>query len=76
MVGAKLATLKNGEVGNGRKVAPQNCGATSVANASSLLNVGSRSIETARKVIDSKSQPLIAASMSLLNDSTKWHAMR
>ena len=61
MVGAKLATLKNGEVGNGRKVGPSNEGATSVGNASQLLNVGESSIERAKQVIDSKSKPLIDA---------------
>ncbi len=53
--------LKNGEVGNGRKVGPSNEGATSVGGAASLLNVGSSSIERAKQVIDSKSKPLIAA---------------
>lgn len=61
MVGAKLATLKNGEVGNGRKVGPSNEGATSVGNASRILNVGASSIERAKQVIDAKSKPLIAA---------------
>ncbi len=59
MVGAKLATLKNGQKKTDR--AGQNCPPQSNDDAASLLGVSPRSIKTAKQVIDSKSKPLIEA---------------
>lgn len=60
IVAARMATLKNGQIGNGRKVGPQNCGATS-EDAAKLLNVSKRSVETAKYVLEHGSKDLIEA---------------
>jgi len=59
MVGAKLATLKNGQRKTDR--AGQICPAQSNDDAAALLNVSKSSIKTAKQVLDAKSKPLIAA---------------
>jgi ParB-like chromosome segregation protein Spo0J len=61
IVAAKMANLKNGQAGNGRKVDPQNCGSTSTEDAAKLLNVSERSIESAKQVIKSADAKVIAA---------------
>jgi len=60
IVGAKLATFKHGQVGNGRKVDPQICGSTfTTEEASRLVNVSERSIENAKRVIADGSKTLV-----------------
>jgi len=61
MVAAKMANLKNGQIGNGRKVGPSNEGATSVESASKLLDVSISTVERARRVLANGSQALIDA---------------
>lgn len=57
MVAAKLATLKRGQVGNGRKVEGQNC--TSTDDAAEMLNVSPRSVKTAKHVISKGSREVV-----------------
>ncbi len=59
LIGATLAGLKHGQNKTDREV--QNCTSQSIDDAAELLNVSPRSIKTAKKVIESKSQPLIEA---------------
>jgi len=61
MVSGRMANLKNGQVGNGRKVAPSKDGATTVSEAAAILNVSTKSVERAKSVIDKGSQALIEA---------------
>ena len=62
MVAAKMATLKRGEVGNGRpKVEVQICTSTSMDEAADMLNVSRRSVATAKKVIESAAPALVDA---------------
>ena len=58
LVAAKMANLK---VGRPDKTIPQNCGITSVENAATLLNVSSRSVESAKHVLANGSKALIDA---------------
>lgn len=51
MVAASIANLKNGEVGNGRKVATQICVPT-VEDAAKLMNTSKRSVTNAKSVKD------------------------
>ncbi len=51
--GAKLATLKHGQHGK----APSKDGATLTADVSSLLNIGTKSIERAKQILESKHNP-------------------
>jgi DNA modification methylase len=50
MVAARMATLKNGEVGNGRKVGAQICVPT-IEEAAKAVNVSPRSVVAAKQVI-------------------------
>jgi len=56
-VAAKLATLKRGEAGNGRKVELQFCSST-ISDAASLLSVSPRSVQAASYVHDYGCQQL------------------
>jgi len=55
MVAAKIATLKHGEVGNGRKVDAQICAPTTT-DAASTLNVSRRSVQNAKQVLEQGSK--------------------
>jgi len=60
IVGAKLATFKHGQVGNGRKVEAEISASTfTVEGASKLLNVSESSIEKAKRVISEGSKSLV-----------------
>jgi hypothetical protein len=59
MIAAKMATLKRGDAGNGRKVDQQNC--LPIDDAANLLSVGSRSVIAAKYVIDNGCKQLIDA---------------
>jgi hypothetical protein len=61
-VAAKMANLKNGEQ---KRNAPQICGASSTEDAATLLNVSSRSVESAKHVLANGSQALIEAIESM-----------
>lgn len=58
---AKLATLKNGEIGNGRKVAPSNDEPTRRDDAAKLLNVSTASVDRAKHVVANGSKELVQA---------------
>lgn len=60
MVAAKLAKLKRGEIGNGRKVEGQICPPT-VEQAASMLNVSSGSVKSAKQVLEHGSKEIIEA---------------
>jgi hypothetical protein len=60
MVAAKLATLKNGEAGNGR-VASSIEEATTISEAAKTLNVGHATVERAKLIQATGSEELIAA---------------
>jgi hypothetical protein len=59
MVAAKMANLKRGDVGNGRKVDGQNCLPTE--DAAALLNVSERSVKSAKQVLEHGSAELVKA---------------
>ena len=59
-VAAKLATLKHGEVGNGRKAEGQNCPST-IDDAATLLNVSPRTVKNAKHVIENASSAVVDA---------------
>jgi hypothetical protein len=60
VVGAKLATFRHGQVGNGRKVDPEISGSTfTTEEASKLLNVSESSIEKAKRVINEGSKAIV-----------------
>lgn len=59
MIAAKMATLKRGDVGNGRKVDGQNCLPTD--DAAELLSVSERSVKAAKHVLDHGCKQLIEA---------------
>jgi ParB-like chromosome segregation protein Spo0J len=60
-VAAKIANLKHGEAGNGRKVDPSNDGSTSVADAAEQLNVSESGVERAKAAIKGGCKALIEA---------------
>ena len=49
-IAAKIAKLRRGEVGNGRKVEPQYCGPTAVPDVAAMFNVSPRKVEQAKRV--------------------------
>jgi hypothetical protein len=57
MIAAKLAKLKHGEVGNGRKVDTSNDVST-IADAAAQLNVRAPSVERAKYVLEHGSKQL------------------
>jgi len=61
MVGAKLATLKNGSNQHAKKEGSPKGLPSSIETASEILNVGSSSIKRAKQVLDSKNKPLVEA---------------
>jgi ParB-like chromosome segregation protein Spo0J len=60
LVAGKLATLKRGEVGNGRKVEVQICTPT-IDDAAGLLGVSRRSVALAKRVIEHGSKAIVDA---------------
>lgn len=60
MVAAKLATLKRGEVGNGRKVEGP-IGPPSIEQAADMLNVGTTTVKRAKQVLEHGSKEIIQA---------------
>jgi len=60
MIAAKMATMKRGDVGNGRKVGPPNGGST-VDDAAALLSIKPRSVDRAKHVLENGSAELITA---------------
>jgi len=60
IIAGKLATLKVGQVGNGRKVEAQICAPT-LEQAADMLNVGRRSVVSAKQVLDAGSREIIEA---------------
>lgn len=61
MIGGRLATLKRGDVGNGRKVDGQICPSTSLDESANMLNVGRRSVVSAKQVLGAGSKEIIEA---------------
>lgn len=59
MIGAKIATLKHGQVGNGRVELP--IGGSTREDTAALLGIGTRSIDRAKVVLDQGSEELIEA---------------
>ena len=49
-IAAKIAKLRRGDVGNGRKVEPQYCGPTAVPDVAAMFNVSPRKVEQAKRV--------------------------
>lgn len=57
-----MATLKRGEVGNGRKVeVPNGTSTSTVDEAAEMLNVSPRSVKRAKQVVEHGSKDLVAA---------------
>jgi hypothetical protein len=59
MVASKLATLKHGEIGNGRKVDGSNDLSTS--DAATMLSVSEASVKRAKQVLANGSSELVKA---------------
>lgn len=60
MIGGRMASIKVGEVGNGRKVGLP-IGRPTIEQAAGLLNIGERSVARAKKVLDAGSKEIIEA---------------
>lgn len=58
MIAGRMATLKHGQVGNGREVESSN-GDSTIHQAASLLNVGKKSVERSKQVLDKGSKAVI-----------------
>ena len=61
MIAAKMATLKHGEIGNGRKVESSFDNSTFRDEAAKLMNVSTASVDRAKHVLSNGSKPLIEA---------------
>lgn len=60
MLAASIATLKKGELGNGRKVEGQICPPT-IKEASQTLSVSTTAIKTAKSIKENAPEPIIKA---------------